>query len=155
MKITLNMQFVLNIISLLAFIMSTTSWVLTFVQRRIKIFFQVIDYCQHNNACQFYVMIQNNSSLPLSIPYICINDKMCQLEPVVVRIENHTEKFSTPQFPLNIAPKAGVNAYLEFRGCGGISLGEGKNLDFQIHTNYRQLRKSVSLGEKSHYVNIC
>ncbi len=127
-----------------------------FLSTRKKLKIEILDSETIWDVMQFFIYIQNQSHSSICISSISIRyDKKeiyCELVPKKIRGKGD-ELIRTPMFPLNISPLQGGMYFLEFVYCPKISLDPGKILDFVIHTNRGPLKKSVTLGDKSHYLH--
>lgn len=152
------MQFVLNILTILAFVMSLATWITEAVRRKRKVSLTIFDYRYWpvHSVVQFFMTIQNDSSIPICITAISLecDGKLfaCELEPK--RIKGSDENpVKTPTFPINISPRQGMGCYLEFVYAPNIPLADGKKVDFLIDSNRGELRKSVFLGPEGYYLH--
>ena len=144
------MQNLLNLISILAFIMSSITWFCTALNRSIKFSIEVKDYVEYRNAVQFYLYMQNNSGRPITVSGISIiyNDQNfpCRMLPSLLRSQGQNPVITTPFLPVNFAPHQGSCYAFEFLHCPEIGLIPGKTVDFEIYTNRKVLKRSVVLG---------
>lgn len=143
------------LLSLLAFIMSSITWIVHAFQHSTRFTVKVIDFIvRPNNVVQFFMYFQNNSLLPITvsgISYIESDKKYpCELTPKTLRTVNGVVTRSTPAFPLNFAPSQGSMYFLEFINCPGNSLDPDKMADFEIYTNRGRLNKSAVLVVHDH-----
>ena len=130
---------------------------LHFLSTRKKIEIQIVDYRAVQKVIQFFIHVQNQSRSPICISSISIcydkNEIYCELIPKKIRGKEET-LICTPMFPLNHAPLQGGLYFFEFINCPETSLISGKTFDFVIYTNRGPIKKSVILGEQSHYLHI-
>ena len=158
MKGTLIMQNLLNLISILAFIMSSITWFCTALNRSIKFSVEVKDYAKYKKSVQFYLYMQNNSGKPITISGLAIvykNQKFpCKMLPSVLRDKDQKPLVTTPLLPVNFAPHQGLCHAFEFSHCPDIELAPGKTVDFEIYTNRKVLKRSVILGNGTRF-SIC
>ena len=149
------MQYVTFYIAVLGFAMSSLSWLRELWLRRNRIDLTVIDYTQVRNVTQFYLSLRNKSTLPASIAKISV--KMdgvwvdCKLEPKPIK-ESRWYTAMTPCFPISVPSLSFYALYVEFLPEKSIPLARGKEVCFQIHTSRGILTKSLSLGDKAHYL---
>ena len=152
------MQHILNTISVVAFIMSTISWILAIFNNSIKLSLEVWDYSQRFNVIQLYIYFQNNSGKYLTITGVSIIENQikrpCKLIPSTIRTKNNKPFIETPYLPVNLSPHQGVCFAFEFLNCSDIALSPGKNLALEIYTNRKALKRSVILGNKDHILNL-
>lgn len=146
------------LLSLLAFIMSSITWVVHAFQHSTHFSVQVIDFVAYSDNILFFLYFQNNSSSPITvsgISYITPDKKYpCELVPKVLRTEHGIVTRSTPNFPLNFAPSQGAMYFIDFRYCPGNSLDPDKMVDFEIYTNRGRLNKSVALASREHLLRL-
>ncbi len=154
------MQIILNIISVLAFVMSAATWIFTIIKNRKNLSIEIIDYRNYAKSAHFYICVTNNSQTPISITSINIpNISSCILEPKIVKeftdttAKTTTDKIKTPAFPINLQGKEGLNCYLQFPDFQKTSLFQGKKVDFEIYTNRGLINKSIILGCTGRYLH--
>lgn len=145
------MQNFLNFISIAAFIMSLTTWIMTAIQQSIRISVEVKDYSKpYGKIIQLYLYIQNNSKKPFTISGISlIHDKRkypCKLLPSSI-IEKGDIKIYTPLFPINFAAYQGVLLPFEFLDCSDIPLGPNKKIEIEICTNLKVIKRFLTLDQ--------
>ena len=149
-----------NITFLLALLGSIGTVIQAFLHSlstRNKINFKIDDYRSVQKVFQFFIHVQNQSRSPICISSISIcydkNEIYCELIPKKIRGKDES-LMCTPMFPLNLAPLQGGLYFFEFINCPKTSLVSGKTFDFVIYTNRGPIKKSVTLGEQSHYLHI-
>ena len=121
--------------------------------QRFKI--RVIDYDDTGVSVRFMLCIDNRSARPLTITGVTFRKVLCELEPKKIRNAPESWNFvATPRFPIRVSARSSVAVYLEFVGCARNQLHQRKAVTFQIRTTFRQVRKTVLLGSKSHYLHI-
>lgn len=144
------MQNILNIISILAFIMTSITWICTAINHSIKFSVEVKDYAKHGSVVQFYLYMQNNSGKPITISGLSIayqNQQFpCKMIPSVIRYRDQEPLITTPFLPVNFAPHQGSCYAFEFLHCPDIELAPGKTVEFEIYTNLKVLKRFVTLG---------
>ena len=149
-----NITFALSIFGATGTILT---WVISTIKHRKNIKLSVIDYNSWKNINQFFITIQNKSHSKISISSIQIvhNKQLicCELEPKIIKSRTNAPATYTPQFPLNINGMEGFSVYLEFINCQDMLLTHGKTVDFQVYTNRGQIKKSIILGDISHYLH--
>lgn len=153
------MQLFLNILTILAFIMSAITWIVTALRHSIFLTVELKDYAKwFNNVVQLFLYIQNNSASPITVSGISIlydgKKFPCELVPKKLRTEDGIVTRSTPMFPLNFAGLQGTMYFFEFVNCPDIELAQGKTIDFEIYTNRGRLKKSVTLGPQDRYFRL-
>ena len=118
------MQNLLNLISVLAFIMSSITWFCTALNRSIKFFVEVKDYAKYKKSVQFYFYMQNNSGKPITISGVSIiynnQNFPCKMLPSVLRGKDQRPLVTTPLLPVNFAPHQGLCHAFEFLHCSEI-----------------------------------
>lgn len=141
----------------LGFIYSIYDFIATRIKSKESYNVAVIDYAERwSNTLQFLICITNKSSEPLSIADISVFETSCELKPKA--IYGNPEKWNfqhTPDFPLCIDSHGCSYAYLEFvgEGLGHKQLGPGTAVSFEIHSTRKLVRKTVTLGPRSHYLH--
>lgn len=147
-----NITLLIAVISLL---LSVWQWISEAFRKRTNVKIDIIDYTligvKDGVVAQFYVQITNKSLAPIAITSVSFENVVCELEPH--RIRGGNSPANTPLFPLNISPRSAQSFYLEFVGVPNISLKQGKTVDFEIHSTWKSERKSVLLGNISHYLH--
>ena len=143
------MEWLLDIISILAFFMSLITWISNYLSHRVIMSFEIKDHAKRQNVVQLYLYIQNDSDSPITISGISIlNDSQkhpCEYFPKIIREHNHEVIIQTPYFPLNFAAHQAACFAFEFLACQDIELVPGKTLDLEIYTNRKILSKSLVL----------
>ena len=149
-----NITFVLSVIGSL---LGVINFVYTIFSNRKHIDLDVLDHTQINNVVQFFLYIQNQSASQICISSISINHDeksyICELIPKKIR-GTKENLMCTPMFPLNLAPQCGYQYFFEFLNCPNNLVVPGNTVEFVIHTNRGPIKKSVTLGDKSHYLHI-
>lgn len=152
------MQNFLNLISILAFIMSSITWICTALNRSIKFSIEVKDYVKYRDIVQFYFYMQNNSGKPITISGLSIiyNNQVfsCKMIPSLLRSQGQTPVITTPFLPVNFAPHQGSCYAFEFLHCPDIALAPCKKVDFEIYTNRKVLKRSVTLGNTDEILHL-
>ncbi|MCO7137682.1 hypothetical protein NIF40_09110 [[Clostridium] leptum] len=116
------------IISGLAFILSLSSWIYTFITQRKKLSIRLVEAKSKNEMTILQVLIENRSRLPISITRIqlVINEESidCVTTPEIV-LETKTSQgkevisrrdYYSMDMPINIGSLGAVGGYLLFRG---------------------------------------
>ena len=144
------MQSFLNVISVLAFIMSAISWICTAYNRSINFSVDVKDYCQTGKCIHLYLMMQNNSGKPITISGISIvsgKEKFpCGILSKEIIGVDYIPLIETPTLPVNFAAYQGLALAFEFSQCSDIELAPDKTVVLEIYTNRKVLRRDVVLG---------
>lgn len=148
------MQLFLNFLTILSFIMSAATWLLTAYSRSIRLSCSVSDYRKYDQGIlQLFLYIQNNSEKPMTISGISLiidNQKYpCELVEKKIRTVNGLVTQSTPNFPLNFSPSQGRMEFIEFLNCPGIEASPGKMVEIEIYTNRKALKRFLSLPQSS------
>lgn len=133
------------IISILSLLLSIYNLAYALLCKRCRIKFIIHAHYFNNKTHQFFVTIQNQSQLPISISSIKMNESIfCILEPCLVKenirrsgkeIVSRVET-KTIQFPINLNSLEGKSGYLEFRNVEDFDIN---NINFSFFTN----RKSI------------
>lgn len=114
----------------------------------------VIDYADFGASTRFLLAIRNRSYQPLVITSMVYNATLCELEPKMIRGCPDQWNFrATSRFPLCIPPRSASADYIEFLTHSHIPLAPGTTLTLEIHTISGRVRKTLSLGNKSHYLH--
>lgn len=144
-------------IAVAGFIMSAATWLRELWMRGNRLTVSVLDYSWPLNTVHFFVLLQNNSTLPASISKISVRldgaSFDCELEPKKIKEIPAAGLITTPHFPISVAPISFYSAYLEFVGAPDMRLSPGKRVDFEIHTSRGTVSQSVVLGNKGHYLH--
>ncbi len=152
------MQNLINILSILAFVMSTITWICTLLNHSIKLFIEIKDYAHIFDVVQLYIYFQNNSGKPITISGVSIvesNNKIpCKTLPSIIRSCNGRVIIETPLFPLNLSSHQGACFAFEFLNCPDIELNPGKTIALEIYTNRKLLKRFVTLGNKDQILNL-
>lgn len=152
------MDLFLSITSLLAFIMSTITWIFNFLDRQISVEVEIKDFAMHWDIVQLYLYIQNNSRSPFTISGVSIisNSKKHPCEPLskIIRTHNDEVTLRTPYFPVNFSAHQGQCLALEFLHCPDIELAPGKTVVLEIYTNRKILRKSLTVPQPDRILHL-
>lgn len=140
-------------IAVAGFTMSLGTWLRSLWRSREKFAASVIDYGEHLNAMQLLVSVTNFSDNVLVITSISCRGRTCELEPKLIRGDPKSPKAETPRFPVTIPAQNSENLYLEFVNLRHIGLTAGEALTLEVQTIRKQVRKTVLLGNKLHYLN--
>lgn len=148
------MQSFLNFLTILSFIMSAATWILTAYNRSIRISCNISDFRKYDHGIlQLFLYIQNNSEKSMTISGISliINSQKypCELVEKKIRSVNGSVSQSTPSFPLNFSPSQGRMEFIEFLNCPGIEASPGKMVEIEIYTNRKALKRFLSLPQSS------
>lgn len=140
--------------ALVGFIGTVFTWFLNRRNIQITIFDHITCI---GTVAQFFMHIQNQSFSPICISSMSLihngNKIECELLPKKIR-SSGSDLITTPMFPINLSPRQGCLNFYEFINCQDISLVPGKKVDFVIYTNRGPIKKTVTLGEISHYLHI-
>ena len=152
------MNLILDIISILAFIMTLITWIYNFLNRRINAEIEIKDFAKRRDIVQLYLYIQNNSGSPFTISGISIisdSDKHpCEPLPKIIRTHNNEVIIRTPYFPVNFSAHQGQCLALEFLHCPDIELAPDKTVDLEIYTNRKILRKSLTVPQPDRILHL-
>lgn len=153
----MNVDFVLDLMTILSFLTSSILFICKVLYSRKKVDFEIIDYVKVGHVVQLFAFIYNKSSSSISISSICINHDnryfQCELIPKKI-IKREENLITTPPFPLNLNPQESRSCFLEFLYCKEISVKKGNLLSLTIHTNRGKITKDLYLPDKSHYLHI-
>lgn len=146
------------LIAVAGFFMSALTLLKEFWGRRNSLELTIIDYKTYRTGiAQFYIQIQNKSSLPASVSKIVFefreNWYTCELEPKLIK-KTPAVCIKTPCFPVTVPPTAFFACYLEFLGVPNMQLSPGTVVSFQIYTSRGILKKSITLSSAEHYLHI-
>lgn len=151
------MQHFLNILTILAFFMSSATWLYTLYTHSIKLSIEVKDHTKRFGSVQLYLYFQNNSAQYLAITGISILDKdrklPCNALRSILRVQDGSALIETPTLPVNLSPCHGVCHAFSFSDCQDIELAEGKTLALEIYTNRCVLKRSVILPPQDHILH--
>lgn len=152
-----NTQLVINVLSIMAFVMSAFLSVSKFLSARRNIKIVIYDYSQPLGTVQFFIHFQNMASSNVSIQSISIieneREYPCELIPKKIR-GSDSELLKSTDFPIFLCPDQGYLCSLEFVSCRDIQLVPGKKVDLRIYSNRGLINRSVTLGNTSHYLHI-
>lgn len=148
------MQLFLNFLTILSFIMSAATWMLTAYNRSIQLSCAISDYIKYDQGIlQLFLYIQNNSEKPITISGISLiidsQKYPCELVKKKIRSVNGLVTQSTPNFPLNFSPSQGRMEFIEFLNCPSIETSPGKMVEIEIYTNRKALKRCLSLPQSS------
>ena len=153
------MQFLVNTLAVLSFLMSAITWTVTVIRHKIKLDVEVLDYESYSCSCQFYLRITNNSALPLVIHSIAVTDgkcsSACYLQEKTIRVIDDL-KYQSPLFPVNLAAFQGMQVYLvfqDFPDLKAMPLAPDKTVRFEICSNRGVIKQALCLGSKSCYLH--
>lgn len=152
------MDLLLNIISVLAFVMTSITWIVGYFSRRLKISVEIKDHAKRRKVVQFYLYLQNKSSSPVTISGISILDNAvkypCEYYPKIIRTRNNDVVIQTPYLPVNLAAHQGACYAFEFLNCQDIELVPGKTVELEIYTNRKPLTKSLVLPPEGNILHL-
>lgn len=149
---TVNWELVIAIISL---IVSCSVLISNGIKSRERYNISVVDYAfRRSDILQLLIVITNCSDSPLTIKSIFCGESICELEPKKIRgLPGNFGFVSTPQFPLCIPAHGCQYAYLEFLNYRHTPPVPGTSLTLEIHSTLKPARKTVLLGDISHYLH--
>ena len=152
-----NTQLLINVLSIMAFVMSAFLSVSKFLSECQNISVIIHDYSQPLGTVQFFIHFQNMASSNISIHSVSIiensHEYPCELIPKKIR-EFDSEMLKSTEFPIFLCPDQGYLCFLEFVSCQNIQLVPGKTVVLRIYSNRGQINRSVILGNTSHYLHI-
>ena len=152
------MNLILDIISILAFVMTLITWIYNFLNRRINAEVKIKDFAKRWDVVQLYLYIQNNSSSPFTISGVSVisnQDKHpCESLPKIIRTRNDEVVIRTPYFPVNFSAHQGQCLALEFLHCPDIELAPGKTVELEIYTNRKTLKKSLTVPQPDRILHL-
>jgi len=144
----MNKENVTLVIAVLAFILSTISWVNTLVSNRKKLRISISSYKMiASDASLFYLSIENLSRLPISISRIFLVDGESKYECSCVpqKVLEHTTRsgnvvtehavFRNLAVPISLTSLGGIHGYVYFPVSSANSLVPPAELTFLLHTN--------------------
>ena len=138
----------------IAFILSVGTIVCHVLRNRIAFDVDVIDYADFGSSTRFLLSIRNRSFHPLVITSIVYNATTCELEPKMIRGRPEQWNFrSTSRLPLCIQPRSASADYIEFLTHLHTPLAPGTTVTLEIQTISGLVRKTLTLGNKSHYLH--
>lgn len=148
-------QIIFNLLSIFGFLMSGILFLQKIYKQKKDVSLRIYDYSQQGDIIQLYMLIQNNSSRPITVQHIAlVSDSSFTCELIEKKIVWHGDLlFYSSPFPISLHPYGGDLRFFEFVDCVGIQTSPGKTLDFQIQTNLGPINKSLTLGLKGHYLN--
>ena len=130
-----NTQLVINVLSIMAFVMSAFLSVSKFLSARRNIKIVIYDYSQPLGTVQFFIHFQNMASSNVSIQSISIieneREYPCELIPKKIR-GSDSELLKSTDFPILLCPDQGYLCFLEFVSCRDIQLVPGKRLIYEF-----------------------
>ena len=152
------MQRILNVLSIAAFAMSLTSWIVAIYKSSIRFNCDILDWRKvSGNIIQMYVHFENNSRFSISVngASILSGDEKRPCELISKRIASYPEGNDlvfekTACFPLFLLEYQAANVYMEFLHFEDISLKAGSTLDFEIYTNRQCLHRRLVAPEQAH-----
>lgn len=153
-----KIQIILNIMTIISFIVSGSLGISKLLQKRKKIRVEIKDYTKVYNIVQLYVFITNGSTRTVSISSISIsqgdngNQFQCELLPKTISRKN-SGFIKTPEFPLNLNPEEARGLFLEFLDCKDIELNEGIPFSLTFYTNRGKIETHLTLPDISHYLH--
>lgn len=146
----INKENILAAISVLAFIMSLSTWVFTFINQRRKVKLNVEHYYQSGNGNYHFFLfsIENRSRLPILITHIYLinenqNKLKCQIMPTEVitttlksgNVEKTLKSIYSIQFPISISSLDGISGYIAFEDRQKVIPVLTTDANFEVHTN--------------------
>lgn len=154
------MHLFLDTLTILAFLMTSITWIIGAISRSIRIDFDVLDHRTYTSSCKIYVRLTNKSLVPITIYSISLVENGCEhfcfLQPKLSRqVENLL--YYTAEFPINLVAHQGGQYYVEycnFPNDEPIQLIEGKTVAFRIYTSRSVITRSVTLGKPDYYLRI-
>ena len=143
------------LIALAGFILSLSKWITDLIKNKCKIEIEVIDYLflkrYPKNVVQFFIRISNKSAKPVSITSINYDGITCELKQK--KIIGGLFPVTTSNLPANLPPYSSQSMYLEFVDVPNNPLSPGKVVTFEIHSIWKSVLQTVSLGNISHYLH--
>ena len=143
----MNWGVFLNVLTVMAFVMSLTSWIHTFINQRKRLSISVVACDKFDTRLVFLFFFENKSRLPISITRIklCNNGKSVENEPVErllfenkktlgKEITDHHSLYSE-RFPISLGMLDSCSAYVVFADCQRVFEMIPTLLNFQVYTN--------------------
>lgn len=152
-----NRDNITYLIALAGFSMSLITALRNFITSREAYSIEVIDYAFRSpRDIQLLICMTNKSENSLSVIDISVFGTTCELYPkkILGKPENWYFRHTAP-FPLCIPAHGCQMLYLEFLD-GNFQAGQlapGKRVDLEIRSTRKQVRKTVILGNESHYLH--
>lgn len=115
----------------------------------------VIDHAMRTSTImQLLVVITNYSDNPLTIVSVKCGESICELEPKMIHGTPGKTNFAvSPRFPVCIPAHGCKYVYLEFQDYGHTRPTPGTSLTLEIRSTRLLARKTVPLGDISHYLH--
>ncbi len=150
----------LALVSVLAFIMSSLTWIMAFVRQRKRVSIKANVYELRVDVHIFHLSIENKSRLPIAISLISVSDARIRLEcdivPAMVyskaiRVKDEIveqRKYDSFSFPINIPALASVSGFLVFRDIQPNPKAFSTEVTFRLFSNRgRPVKKKLSLPD--------
>ena len=145
------------VIAVLGFLFSCVHGLTAICKNLEKYKISVIDYRKFTpKTVTFFLCVTNRSSSTLTLTAVKFCGVECELEPKKIKNHPSPEAFYwSAQFPVQIPPRQAQIFYIEFvdEHLRNIELNPGTAVNFQIRSTRRQARKSLLLGQPSHYLH--
>lgn len=152
------MQNFLNLLSIIAFVMSLITWICTAINKSIRLSFEIKDQAKrHGSIVQLFLYIQNNSGRSVTISGLSIVTSSkkypCDFLSKTIRTRDEQVIVQTANLPVNFAPYQGMCLAFEFLDCQDIELTPGKTIDLEFYTNRQVLKRSLILCPEDHVLH--
>lgn len=143
----MNWGVFLNVLTVMAFVMSLTSWIHTFINQRKRLSISVVACDKFDTRLVFLFFFENKSRLPISITRIklCNNGKSVENEPVERLLFENTKTLGkeitdhhslySERFPISLGMLDSCSAYVVFADCQRVFEMIPTLLNFQVYTN--------------------
>ena len=143
----MNLNILLDCIGVAGFIMSTVSWIYTYMVNR-KILTITVHECRHSGVgYNFYLSIDNKSQLSIAVTNIeLVTESGAYAVHAVPEIARHrwtrvgneyTHDFSWENIamPINIPSLGSTGGYLLFQDCRDALTTDATEVTFRVYTN--------------------
>ena len=138
---------VVAVISVLAFVLSLSSWAHAFITQRRKLSFRITEAKSNNEVSIIYILIENRSRLPVSVTRISLVTERgcvdCVLIPELVLESKRTRggqlidkhNYFSMEMPISISSLGAASGFLLFRGEGCMIPKSSTSVTLKVCTN--------------------
>lgn len=131
-----------------------TSAILSFIRSRKRISITIPKLYHNNSSMWLYVIIENNSRLPISINSVsaCFSDKLfhsSQIPQKILEVTQQTgnivtdkKEYFSIKFPISLPALSGTSGYLYFEVPATFLESPSTQLCFQVGTNRGVIKKT-------------
>lgn len=138
----------------LGLVLSICIMVSQWLQNRENFKISVLDYSDAMSSVRFLIAVENHSRTALVVTSVSAFGTDCELEPK--RIRGNPEAWNgvaSVRFPVRVPARDAEIFYIEFLTNRHIPLSPETSVTFEIHSIGHTALKTVSLGNKSHYLH--